>query len=83
MIARADLIAMYSAYPGALEAEVAQMMSLAETDEQRVERNSALRRIVRLIGTEPGQKLMWQNVARAILETAVQEPIGAASHGQT
>ena len=79
MITREQLIQMYAAYPGALELEVTQAFALLNTDEDRIRHNVSIVRIVRLIATEEGQRLMCQNVARAIIETAMHEPTGAAN----
>ncbi len=76
MISREKLIEMYSAYPEALEAEVAQALTVLSNDHERIQHNEAMRRIVRMISTSEGQKLMWKNVGRAIIETAIHEPIG-------
>lgn len=76
LISREQLIQMYAAYPGALEQEVAQAFARLENDEQRIGHNEAMRRISRLISTEDGQRLMWKNVAQAIIETAMHEPTG-------
>ncbi len=82
LIPREKLVEMYGAYPGALEAEVSQALAQLENDEQRIGHNEAMRRIARLIVTEQGQRLMWKNVARAIIETAIHEPTGVPTNGK-
>jgi len=82
LIAREKLVAMYAAYPGALESEVAQALAELGTEEQRIGHNEALRRIVRLIATGEGQRLMWHNVARAIIDTAMDERTGVTRNGK-
>jgi hypothetical protein len=73
MISRERLIEMYSAYPEALEAEVAQALTTLSNEQERIAHNEALQRIVRVISTHEGQQLMWKNVTEAILATARQE----------
>jgi hypothetical protein len=77
--ARPELIRMYASYPPALEEEVAQVFSTLANDEQRIVHNVAVSRIGRLFATEPAQRLLWKNVANAILRTAVE---GATDNGK-
>jgi hypothetical protein len=73
MISRERLIEMYSAYPDALESDVALALTTLSNDTERVIHNEAMQRIGRMISTQEGQQLMWKNVTEAILVTARQE----------
>ncbi len=79
MITREQLIAMYAAYPGALEVEIKQVFAYAPSDEDRIKHNDAKGHIDRLFSTDASLPLLWKNVARAIIETALHEPTGATN----
>lgn len=70
---RSGLIRMYGAYPPALEAELALALMPVQNEAERGVHNCAVQRIMRLIPTEQAQRLLWTNLARAIIETAIHQ----------
>ena len=67
---RGRIIAMYSAYPEALEALVAQTMGHLYSEEDRIVHNVAQADIGRLFTSAEARRLLWSNIARAIIDTA-------------
>jgi hypothetical protein len=78
-----DLAAMYQRYPGALATEVASVLRPLESDKERLEHNAALSRFIVLFETEEAERHLWMNVARVIIETAMNEPVGVQINGKT
>ena len=70
IITRNKALEMYAAFPEALEAEVARLLRPLASDEDRVKHNAALSRFITLFETEESERLLWTNVARAIIATA-------------
>lgn len=73
LISPSSLIQMYSAYPGALEEEVAAVFAALATPEQMMRHNVALSKMGRLFGPGEINRLLWKNVAQAILHTAIHQ----------
>ena len=82
LIARAQLVEMYQRYPGALAEEVARVLRPLADDEDRVKHNAALSRFIVLFPTAESERHLWENLARVIVETAIQEPVGAKQDGE-
>lgn len=83
LISREQLIEMYQRYPGALAEEVARVLSLLAGEKERIEHNAALSRFIVLFETEEAERHLWMNVARVIIETAMNEPVGVQINGKT
>ena len=78
---RDRMIAMYSAYPDALEELVAQVFAHLSNDEERIMHNLALGPLARLFRSEESQRLLWRNIGRAVIETA-RHSVGDDSDGK-
>jgi hypothetical protein len=81
LIEPAELVTLYTAHPGVLEEEVAQVFAVLRDDVDRVMHNIAVGKVGRLFRSAEDQRLLWTNVAQAILRTATQT-VGV-THGQT
>lgn len=66
-------LSMYRQFPEALAEEVACVFRPLENDEQRIRHNAALERFFGLIPTGTAEKMVYKNVARAIIASANQE----------
>jgi hypothetical protein len=75
LITQNDLVSAYAAYPGLLEELVLQVFAQLGTPEGLARHNVAVAGISRMISTPEQQRLLWKNVARAIIRTVTSEGV--------